>query len=207
MEQSLRVLNCADTGVLVEVADLDQVIALGAALEAAPLPGVTDVVPAARTVLLRLSPGTDPSGVAAAVTRIPLAADITRGAGETVTIPVHYDGEDLADIAELIGLSPREVVRAHTAATWTVAFCGFAPGFGYMVGDDPRFNVPRRGEARTRVPKGSVALAGEFTGLYPRSSPGGWQLLGRTDVVSWDLERDPPGLLRPGVRVRFEEAA
>lgn len=203
----MRVLNCADTGVLIEVADLAQVIALGTALEASPLPGVTDVVPAARTVLLRLSPGTDPDRVAAAVTEIPLAVDVGQGTGETVTIPVHYDGEDLADIAELIGLSPREVVRAHTAATWTVAFCGFAPGFGYMVGDDPRFRVPRRGEARTRVPKGSVALAGEFTGLYPRSSPGGWQLLGRTDAVTWDLERDPPGLLRPGVRVRFEEAA
>lgn len=203
----MRVLKCADTGVLVEVADLAQVIALGAALEAGPLPGVADVVPAARTVLLRLEPGADPAKVAATVTGLPLAAEVSQGAGETVTIPVHYDGEDLADIAELTGLSPREVVRAHTAATWTVAFCGFAPGFGYMVGDDPRLHVPRRGEARTRVPKGSVALAGEFTGVYPRSSPGGWQLLGRTDTVTWDLDRNPPGLLRPGVRVRFEEVA
>ena len=203
----MRVLKCADTGVLVEVADLAQVIALGAALEARPLPGVTDVVPAARTVLLRLEPGTDPAGVAAAVTELPLTAEAGQAAGETVTIPVHYDGEDLDDIAALTGLSPSGVVRAHTSATWTVAFCGFAPGFGYMVCDDPRLHVPRRGEARTRVPKGSVALAGEFTGVYPRSSPGGWQLLGRTDAVTWDLERDPPGLLRPGVRVRFEEVA
>lgn len=201
----MRVLKCADTGVLVEVTDLAQVIALGAALEADPLPGVADVVPAARTVLLRLEPGADPAEVAGAVTELPLAAEVSQGIGETVTIPVHYDGEDLADIAELTGLSPREVVRAHTAATWTVAFCGFAPGFGYMVGDDPRLHVPRRGEARTRVPKGSVALAGEFTGVYPRSSPGGWQLLGRSDAVTWDLDRNPPGLLRPGVRVRFEE--
>ncbi|WP_026128919.1 5-oxoprolinase subunit B family protein [Nocardiopsis prasina] len=203
----MRVLKCADTGVLVEVADLSQVIALGAALEAEPLPGVADVVPAARTVLLRLEPGTDPAHVAEAVTGLTLTAGVSRGVGETVTIPVHYDGEDLDDIAELTGLSPLEVVRAHTAATWTVAFCGFAPGFGYMVGDDPRLHVPRRGEARTRVPKGSVALAGEFTGVYPRSSPGGWQLLGRTDAVVWDLDRDPPGLLRPGVRVRFEEVS
>ncbi|WP_026117625.1 5-oxoprolinase subunit B family protein [Nocardiopsis alkaliphila] len=202
----MRVLNCADTGVLVEVADLDQVIALSAALEVAPLPGVTDVVPAARTVLLRLSPGTDPATVATAVTQIPLTTDVARREGKAVTIPVHYDGEDLAEVAELTGMTSAEVVRAHTAATWTVAFCGFAPGFGYMVGDDPRLHVPRRGQARTRVPKGSVALAGGFTGVYPRSSPGGWQLLGRTDVLTWDLERDPPGLLRPGVRVRFEEA-
>ena len=201
----MRVLKCADTGVLVEVADLAQVIALGAALKADPLPGVTDVVPAARTVLLRLDPGADPFAIAAAVIEIPLAVEVGQSAGETITIPVHYDGEDLDDIAELTGLSPREVVRAHTEATWTVAFCGFAPGFGYMVGDDPRLKVPRRGEARTRVPKGSVALAGEFTGVYPRVSPGGWQLLGRTDAVTWDLERDPPGILRPGVRVRFEE--
>jgi KipI family sensor histidine kinase inhibitor len=76
-----------------------------------------------------------------------------------------------------------------------------------MVCDDPRLHVPRRGEARTRVPKGSVALAGEFTGVYPRSSPGGWQLLGRTEEKIWDLHRDPPGLLRPGVRVRFEEVS
>ncbi|MEU3017370.1 MULTISPECIES: allophanate hydrolase subunit 1 [unclassified Nocardiopsis] len=203
----MRVLNCADTGVLVEVADLSQVIALGAALEAEPLPGVADVVPAARTVLLRLEPGADPARVAEAVTGLRLGAAADLGTGETVTVPVHYDGEDLDDIAALTGLSPLEVVRAHTAATWTVAFCGFAPGFGYMVGDDPRLNVPRRGEARTRVPKGSVALAGEFTGVYPRSSPGGWQLLGRTDAAVWDLDRDPPGLLRPGVRVRFEEVA
>ncbi|WP_017584914.1 5-oxoprolinase subunit B family protein [Nocardiopsis ganjiahuensis] len=203
----MRVLKCADTGVLVEVADLAQVIALGAALQADPLPGVADVVPAARTVLLRLEPGADPAAVAEAVTGLRPTAEVGQGTGETVTVPVHYDGEDLADIAELTGLSPREVVRAHTAATWTVAFCGFAPGFGYMVGDDPRLHVPRRGEARTRVPKGSVALAGEFTGVYPRSSPGGWQLLGRTDAVTWDLDRNPPGLLRPGVRVRFEEVA
>jgi KipI family sensor histidine kinase inhibitor len=207
LEPSVRVLKCADTGVLVEVADLAQVIALGAALEADPPPGVVDVVPAARTVLLRLEPGTDPTEVAAAVTGIPLSAEVSQRAGETLTIPVHYDGEDLDDIAELTGLSPREVVHAHTSATWTVAFCGFAPGFGYMVGDDPRLHVPRRGEARTRVPKGSVALAGEFTGVYPRSSPGGWQLLGRTDAVIWDLDRNPPGLLRPGVRVRFKEVA
>jgi KipI family sensor histidine kinase inhibitor len=203
----MRVLNCADTGVLVEVADLAEVVALRAALAEKPPPGVTDVVPAARTVLLRVEPGTDPDRVAAAVTGLPLSPGGRGGSAETVTIPVHYDGEDLADIAELTGLTTRGVVAAHTAATWTVAFCGFAPGFGYMVGDDPRLCVPRRGEARTRVPAGSVALAGEFTGVYPRSSPGGWQLLGRTEARIWDLDRDPPGLLRPGVRVRFTEAA
>ncbi|WP_053615385.1 allophanate hydrolase subunit 1 [Nocardiopsis sp. NRRL B-16309] len=202
----MRVLTCADTGVLVEVADLAEVVALRAALAAQPPPGVTDVVPAARTVLLRVEPGTDTDRVAAAVAALPVTPGDHGGGGGAVTIPVHYDGADLADVAELTGLTPRGVVAAHTAAHWTVAFCGFAPGFGYMVGDDPRLHVPRRGEARTRVPAGSVALAGEFTGVYPRSSPGGWQLLGRTETRIWDLDRDPPGLLRPGVRVRFTEA-
>ncbi|WP_306366407.1 allophanate hydrolase subunit 1 [Nocardiopsis sp. CC223A] len=201
----MRVLTCADSGVLVEVADLTEVIALGAALEAAPVPGVADVVPAARTVLLRLTPGADPGAVAAAVREVPLAPAGERAEGETVVLPVVYDGEDLADVAGATGLTPRGVVEAHTAATWTVAFCGFAPGFGYLVCDDERLHVPRRAESRTRVPAGSVALAGEFTGVYPRSSPGGWQLLGRTEEKIWDLHRDPPGLLRPGVRVRFEE--
>ncbi|WP_017599424.1 5-oxoprolinase subunit B family protein [Nocardiopsis lucentensis] len=203
----MRVLTCADTGVLVEVADLSEVIALRAALAARPVPGVTDVVPAARTVLLRVAPGTNTDAVAAAVTALSLDGAERAGDGGTVTIPVTYDGEDLADVAALTGLTPAEVVRAHTSATWTVAFCGFAPGFGYMVGDDPRLHVPRRSEARTRVPAGSVALAGEFAGVYPRSSPGGWRLIGRTDARVWDLDRDPPGLLRPGVRVRFTEAA
>ncbi|MFI6574233.1 allophanate hydrolase subunit 1 [Nocardiopsis sp. NPDC050513] len=203
----MRVLRCADTGLLVEVADLTEVIALRAALAAHPVPGVTDVVPAARTVLLRVEPGTNTDAVAAAVTALPLGGAGREADGGTVTIPVTYDGEDLADVAALTGLTAAEVVKAHTAATWTVAFCGFAPGFGYMVGDDPRLHVPRRPEARTRVPAGAVALAGEFAGVYPRSSPGGWQLIGRTDVRVWDLDRDPPGLLRPGVRVRFTEAA
>lgn len=203
----MRILTCSDTAVLVEVDDVDQVIALSAALAASPLPGVTDVVSAARTVLLRLEPGVDPAVIATVVAGMPLNGDVARRDGETITIPVHYDGEDLADIAALTEMTPDEVVRAHTAATWTVAFCGFAPGFGYMVGDDPRFALPRRGEARTRVPQGAVALAGGFTGVYPRSSPGGWRLLGRTDTVTWDLERDPPGLLRPGTCVRFEEAS
>lgn len=201
----MRVLRCGDTGVLVEVADLAEVIALRAALEADPVPGVVDVIPAARTLLLRIDPETDPETVAEAVTARDVVAGRTRGSGETVTIPVVYDGEDLDDVAELTGLSRREVVQAHTRATWTVAFCGFAPGFGYMVGNAPRLRVPRRDEARTRVPAGSVALADEFTGVYPRCSPGGWRLLGRTETRIWDLERDRPGLLRPGVRVRFTE--
>ncbi|GAA4911509.1 5-oxoprolinase subunit B family protein [Streptomonospora salina] len=200
----MRVLRCADSGVLVEVADLGEVMALHAALAEDPPEGVGDIVPAARTVLLRIAPGGDPDAVAAAVGRLRPRPGGRAAAGE-LEVPVQYDGRDLAGIAELTGLTEREVVRAHTGAEWAVAFCGFAPGFGYLVGDDPRLHVPRRGEARTRVPAGAVALAGEFSGIYPRASPGGWQLLGSTELVTWDLDRDPPALLRPGVRVRFTE--
>ncbi|QBI54795.1 Kinase A inhibitor [Streptomonospora litoralis] len=201
----MRVLRCADSGVLVELAGLDEALAMQAALAEDPPVGVTDIVPAARTVLLRLHPEHgDADAVAAAVRRIRPRPGQRALAGE-LEVPVQYDGADLADIAAHTGLSECEVVAAHTGAAWTVAFCGFAPGFGYLVGDDPRLRVPRRSEARTRIPAGAVALAAEFTGIYPRVSPGGWQLLGSTELVTWDLERDPPALLRPGVRVRFTE--
>lgn len=202
----MRVLTCGDSGVLVEVADLGEALALQAALDEDPVPGVAETVPAARTVLLRVASDA-PGGaraVAEAVRRLrPRPGALPQG-GE-VEIDVQYDGEDLGEVAEITGMTEREVVRAHTAARWTVAFGGFAPGFGYLVGDDRRLDVPRRGESRTRVPAGSVALAGGFGGVYPRSSPGGWRLLGRTDAVVWDLDRDPPGLLVPGTRVRFRE--
>jgi KipI family sensor histidine kinase inhibitor len=123
-----------------------------------------------------------------------------------VEIPVTYDGPDLDDVAVLTGLTRDGVVAAHTGTDWRVGFGGFAPGFAYLVGGDPRLRVPRRSEPRTRVPAGAVGLAGEFSGIYPRESPGGWQLLGTTDVVLWDADREPPALLVPGTIVRFVEA-
>ncbi|RCV54589.1 5-oxoprolinase subunit B family protein [Marinitenerispora sediminis] len=195
--------TCGDHGLLVEVDGLDDVLALQAALYADLPPGVTEIVPAARTVLVRIQPETtDITALAAAIRGLRPSRRRHGDAGE-VRIPVQYDGADLVDVARHTGMTEHEIVEAHTRASWTVAFCGFAPGFGYLVGDDPRLHVPRRSESRTRVPAGAVALAGEFTGVYPRQSPGGWQLIGSTDVAVWDLERDPPGLLRPGVRVRF----
>lgn len=124
-----------------------------------------------------------------------------------VQVPVRYDGADLPEIAQLTGMSEAEVVRTHLAGEYVVAFAGFAPGFAYIAGGDPRLQVPRRATPRTRVPAGSVALASEFTGIYPRQGPGGWQLLGHTDMVLWDLNRTPPALLTAGTRVRFIEAA
>jgi KipI family sensor histidine kinase inhibitor len=128
-----------------------------------------------------------------------------QSAHERHVIDVRYDGEDLADIARFTGLTVDQVVAAHTGTEWRVAFCGFAPGFSYLIGGDPRLRVPRRDEARVRVPAGSVALAGEFSSIYPRVSPGGWQLLGHTDAVLWDSSADPPAVLRPGAVVQFRD--
>jgi KipI family sensor histidine kinase inhibitor len=194
-----------DEALLVDVDDGPSPAALAAALTAAASPAVVEVVPAAVTVLVRTAPGADPAEVARTVRDCARRAADTDPAAEhdELVVPVVYDGADLEDVAGHTGLPVREVVAAHTGQVWTVAFCGFAPGFGYLRGEHDRLHVPRRSSPRTRVPAGAVALAGEFTGVYPRPSPGGWQLLGRTDLPVWDLDREPPALLRPGVRVRF----
>ncbi len=202
----MRLLPCGETGLLVEVSDLDEVLALYAELVEDPPEGVVDLVPAARTLMLRIDPArTDVARVARAVGAVEPRPGNRPGAGH-VEVPVTYDGEDLAEVGRLTGLGERGVVEAHTAQEWTVAFCGFAPGFGYLVSADDRLTVPRRSVPRTKVPARSVALAGEFTGVYPRESPGGWQLIGHTTVEPWDLDRDPPALLVPGSRVTFVEA-
>lgn len=201
----MRMLPCGDTALLVELVGLDEVLGLYDALSDRGLDGVVDLVPAARTILVRFDPrATSAATVADAVAATEPTPGPRRG-GPEIELPVRYDGDDLAAAGELTGLGPRGVVEAHTAQTWTVAFCGFAPGFGYLVGEDDRLRVPRRHDPRTRVPAGAVGLAGEFTGVYPRESPGGWQLIGRALVPVWDLARTPPALLVPGARVRFRE--
>jgi len=211
----VRLLPVGSAAVLVELADLDAVLALRAALAREPLPGVVEVVPAARTLLLRWASGRELrragqlAGDLAHELEGRLAAAAARGhepggaGGDVVEVPVRYDGEDLAEVARLTGLGEAGVVRAHTGTDWSVAFTGFAPGFAYLAGGDPALRVPRLPTPRTRVPAGAVGLAGELSGVYPRASPGGWQLLGTTDLPVWDVERDPPALLRPGARVRF----
>ncbi|MFA9444985.1 allophanate hydrolase subunit 1 [Egicoccus sp. AB-alg6-2] len=199
----MRLLPCGDAGVLVEVDDLDAALTLQAGLVAAAVPGVVDVVPALRTVLVRIDPGrTSIAAVAETVGALPRGADHRPDVG-TLEIPVRYDGADLDEVGAVTGLGRAGVVEAHTGQTWTVAFTGFAPGFGYLLGEDDRLTVPRRRDPRTRVPQGAVGLADGFSGVYPRPSPGGWQLIGSTARPMWDLQRDPPALLRPGVRVRF----
>ncbi|MBN9045936.1 MAG: 5-oxoprolinase/urea amidolyase family protein [Rhizobiales bacterium] len=196
-------LNC----LLVELADLETAMTLFDALLAAPPHGVVEMVPAARTVMIRFDPlATDRAKIVADVARVDLSSRSAR-TGELYEIPVTYDGEDLADVAELLGWSVDEVIRRHTATTYTVAFTGFAPGFAYMTCDDPGFDVPRRKSPRVRVAAGSVAIGGKFGGIYPTDSPGGWQILGNTPVKMWDTARAKPALLAPGDRVRFRDIA
>jgi KipI family sensor histidine kinase inhibitor len=165
-----------------------------------------DVVPAATTVLLdgiadlgRWRDWLTPAAVDAA-----LAEDDDGDSVDPVVVRVRYDGADLDDVAETWGCSPREAAERHAAADFTVAFCGFAPGFAYCTSDPPLPPVPRRTDPRARVPAGSVAVASEYCGVYPRAMPGGWQLIGTTDAVLFDPRRDRPALLGPGTRVRFE---
>ena len=202
----MRFLPAGYRGLLVECDGLAEVVALHHALERARPPGVVDLVPAARTLLLTFEPSTTHARLASAVAETDLERCREEAGDPEVTITVTYDGVDLAEVAERTGIPPEEVVRRHQAAHHVVAFTGFSPGFAYVAGGDPALVVPRRATPRTRVPAGSVALAGEFTGVYPREGPGGWQLIGRTDAPLWDLQRDPPALLTPGTRVRFTEA-
>jgi KipI family sensor histidine kinase inhibitor len=199
-----RVLACGDRALLLEVADQAAVAGLRAALERTPLPGQQELVPAARTLLVVLDrPPSDTDRAALRRLRPEPGADAERG---EVDIPVVFDGPDLADVAELTGRPVRALVAALTGAELTVAFGGFAPGFGYLTGLPEDLHVPRRATPRTRVPAGSVGLAGPYAGIYPTASPGGWQLVGRTEVVLFDVDREPPALLRPGVRVRLRDA-
>ena len=186
---------------LVEVAGVAEARAVYAALAPLRADGtLTEVVPAARTVLVEGDPLPD---LAALLRDLP---PVPGPAGAVLDIPVTYDGPDLADVARLTGLPAEEVVDRHLAAAYTVAFSGFAPGFGYLTGLPAELQVARRDSPRTAVPAGAVGIAGEFAGVYPRRSPGGWQLLGRTDLVLWDADRDPPALLAPGTPVRFVPA-
>jgi allophanate hydrolase subunit 1 len=230
----LRILPSGTHALLLELDDLDEVWAWYAALLDAGLPGVVDIVPAARTVLVVV--GDDPVGTSVSPAgggargpggrpRLDALADRVRamrpaphragaGAGEDeLVVDVVYDGEDLSSVASGLGVGEAEFVRWHTSVDWVVAFCGFAPGYGYLVTDGggpggaAQWEVPRLTVPRTRVPAGSIGLAGAFSCIYPSSSPGGWQLVGRTTITLFDPEREPAVLLRPGRRVRFVEVS
>ena len=209
-EGARRILDYGDRALLLEFDSSAEVLAWTDAVREAGLPGVVDIVPAARTILVKLSRTRDQAPTRQRLDRVrlsdkALAESTAPGDGEAdVVIDVVYDGEDLDEVARLTGLSADEVIAAHTGTLWRVGFSGFAPGFAYLVGGDERLAVPRRSEPRTKVPVGSVGLAGEFSGIYPRESPGGWQLIGRTSAALWDVDRDSPALLVPGMWVKFQ---
>jgi 5-oxoprolinase (ATP-hydrolysing) subunit B len=195
----VRLLPCGPRAVLAEYDSLDEVMGVAAHLRSLSLPGIVDVVPAARTVLVHH----DGADVAPIERALGEAVAWTAPDTDPVVIRVRYDGEDLASVAAATGLSATEVVDIHRSATYAAAFCGFMPGFAYLTGLDPRLHLPRRATPRPRVPAGAVAIASDFTGVYPSASPGGWHLIGTTDAVLWDESRSVPALIAPGAIVRF----
>jgi KipI family sensor histidine kinase inhibitor len=199
----MRWRRSGEHAALLDCDSLEQMSAAHATVAASCPDGVTDLVPGARTLLVVARPGSSAlDAVRALLDKADLAHPPARDSRE-ITIDVHYDGEDLALVARDAGLSTEDVVARHTGAVYTVAFTGFAPGFGYLTGLPPELRQPRLESPRTRVPAGSVGIAGEFTGVYPRESPGGWRLLGHTSAVLFDPDAERPALLAPGDRVRF----
>jgi KipI family sensor histidine kinase inhibitor len=199
----VRVLPYGSRAVLAELDSLERVYGLVAALRREKPAGVTELIPAARTVLVRFDPEVISGPALATWLRRRRPRPVAWSSDRTVELPIIYDGPDLPEVTTLTGLESAEVVERHLKSRYVVAFCGFAPGFGYLVGGDPALRVPRRDTPRSRVPAGSVALAGEYTGVYPRAMPGGWQLIGHCEATLWDEQRDPPALLSPGTQVVF----
>ena len=198
----MQVLPAGRDAFLAEVDSAADVAALYAALRRDLR--CRDLVPGARTVLVDGPDDADAMHALLAEWSPSPRTEATERAA--VEVPTTYDGADLDDVARLWGMTRAEAVATHTGAAFVVAFCGFAPGFAYCTGLPDDLAVPRLDRPRARVPAGSVGLAGEFTGVYPGESPGGWRLIGRTDLRLWDATRDEPALLAPGTRVRFTEA-
>ncbi|MDO5076418.1 allophanate hydrolase subunit 1 [Corynebacterium sp.] len=205
---------CGDTAVLVDIHDADAkalglstlavVMNVHRQIQQLGLPGVIDIVPAAATVLVTLDTArTTPQEAAQVFANLSL-----EGTGEIqgneVVIPVDYSGPDLEVVAEATGLSVSGVIEKHTEMRWLAAFGGFAPGFVYLVPTTPLWNIPRRSQPRAKIATGSVGLAGEYSGVYPQASPGGWQIIGTTDTPMWEVNRTPPAYIQPGDTVRFE---
>lgn len=189
-----------DRAVLVECGD-EAPAGVAAAVRAAAIPGVRDIVPAATTVLVTVDRAGALAGLAQPLRHLP-ALEVA-GADAEVVLRVDYDGPDLEAVAATLGVGTDDVVSRHRNASYRVAFCGFSPGFAYLTGLHPSLHLPRRAEPRTRVPAGSVAVAGPYSAVYPRPSPGGWHLIGTCDTPLWDSAVDPPAVLAPGARVRF----
>jgi inhibitor of KinA len=181
----------------------DLAVKLARRLHAARLDGIRDIVPAFHTVTVYFDPLVADRRELRAQLTVPLMSDAAVKPGAHHEILVRYEGEDLGEVARITGLSEQQIVEAHTAGTYRVFMLGFLPGFAYMGTLDPRIAVPRRTAPRTRVPAGAVAIAGQQTGIYPMESPGGWHLIGRTNVRPYDPDRDRPFMFSAGDTVRF----
>jgi len=208
----MKILPFGDRALLAEFGSLEQTMNAFLACDAARAPGVIELIPAAATVLVRIDPNTlslraAEQWLTSTCSRASSNENVGRTAGPSVSIPVRYDGPDLESAALVLGISADELVSRHSQALWQCAFIGFVPGFAYLASKDANFDMPRRETSRETVPAGSVGLAGEFTGIYPRSSPGGWQILGTTSLTLWDEARDAPAAITPGMTVRFEVEA
>lgn len=203
----MRAIEVGAAALLIECADAAEVEAWRAELwrrrDGGEITAV-EVVPGARTVLLDGVP--DPAATADLIAGWPLPPPADRAAGPLVEIPVAYDGADLSWVASHWGVSVPAAVERLAGAELRVAFCGFAPGFAYLTGLHREWAVPRLPSPRPKVPAGAVGLAGEYAGIYPTASPGGWRLVGRTGRVLFDVDHDPPALLTPGTRVRLVPA-
>ena len=195
----MRVLPFGPGALLAEYDSLAEVMSVDEVLRESNLAGIDEIIPAARTVLVTFG---QVDRAALHELLVPGAA-AARVEGPLVEIPVVYDGADLAEVADATGLSIEQVVDTHSSIVYSAAFLGFTPGWAYLVGLPPSLQLPRRKTPRTAVPAGSVAIANEFTGVYPTLSPGGWHLLGHTDVQMFDVEREKPALVLAGDRVRF----
>lgn len=203
----MRIRAYGRASLLVELETLDDVLGLHADLHRAPPAGLVDAVAAARTLLVTIDTRASSLAAVAADVRARGRVTLPAPAGAEATVPVTYDGVDLVGVARATGWSTAEVVRRHRSAAYVVALIGFAPGFYFLAGGDPHLRVPRLSSPRASVPRGAVAIAGEFTGVYPRTGPGGWQVIGHTTAALWDPDRIPSALLTPGTRVRLVEAA
>jgi KipI family sensor histidine kinase inhibitor len=213
-DRPARIEALGDAAILVTLAEEPseavsaQVAELATALRALGLASMHDVVPAYCAVAVHFDPADDASrveaAVRAAVTRLAAPGPGADAGGRIHRIPVVYDGPDLQQVARQSGLAVDEVIRRHVGRTYRAHFLGFVPGFAYLGPIDAALVLPRRTEPRRRVPAGSVAIAGAQTGIYPLETPGGWHLLGRTDVVLFDPDREPPHLIAAGDQVRFE---
>lgn len=189
----------ADRGLLVDLPSRGQRRALLQALDGR---AELEVVAGEQSVLVLAAPGRR-AQVADELRALDLSAPVTADSTREHTIPVSYDGEDLAVVAQVWGCSPEAVATRHISITWSVEFLGFTPGFGYLVTEVDLPQMPRRDSPRTRIPAGSVALAARYCGIYPQATPGGWQLIGRTGITLFDPVVTDPALLHPGDTVRF----